>query len=1045
MKLFLIFFTYLTITASAQTTRYLKGAPFITNFTYKDFKGEPQVWSSVQDKFGIMYFANASGVITYDGARWSAIKGDFNGVVRSLAYDPKSNRIYLGARNLIGYLEENKNGIKIFHKIEKPNNIKDVRLKLVDHVQMYQGSAYFVTDNALVRHRDTTTVAWTFPGKISSIHNHNSSELLFLVGGEGIYHIVNGQPEKYIPNNPEFKLQFTFSDSIGLDEYLLFSISGKFSRMNKNGLSALSLDLPISKNYPEFYRGAKVNDSLYALATLNKGILFFNKTGKLFDWITEENGLINNNVKHLTIDKDGNIWASTEKGISFIEYSTPVRNISKQFKLDAIVESSFIYGNKLYIGTGNGAFLVQKSNGENPFIPELKPLENVRAQVFSLVRVNDYLLASTGDGFYQLEPTYRKFSPDSYRSAFLYPLPSNPNFVLAGLIDGIAVLHFENKMWKVLGRLNGIKNETWTIAEDRSGYIWSGTKSEGVHRFRFNLKNPLQPDSLTSFSTANSNLPNNDTYVHMIKNYLVISSHGSLVSFDTLKNSFVPFTELGTDFTTGVKWLERIQSTSQGKWIYIYGTTASPEFNSIFETYDSFDLTMPSPTNFSRLSNTLIYTMNLPASNSYWFGGPDGLFRFTAQVDKPNNISSLTSIREITVDSDSTIRSGSLFRDTFTEPVVLQYPINQIRFSFTTLDFVMPEYRRYQYFLENYDTKWSEWSDEIQKDYTNIPSGKYRFLVRSKTVSGILAETDFVDLIILPPWYLTSWMIIFYVLLFVGIVYLIVRWRTIRLQNMNKNLELAVKDKTNQLLQSEKMAAFGQIASGLSHELNNPLTVVSMNLESLKLTMDSITFPDDLTKSNFSKSINDSFYGIDRMANIIQSMKLLAFTGNRIKAKTKINSEIDETLRLYFSNIENIRFSKKYSDIPDVMINTGDFRRSLVNLFLNSIQAIQEAYKKGKLLDHQGHISVETVVRQSDEHQQIIILIFDNGIGFPDDIAKNVFDPFFTTKEIGAGKGLGLSETFSLIQSMNGEIKINSSENQGTVVQILLPVSDQIV
>lgn len=220
--------------------------------------------------------------------------------------------------------------------------------------------------------------------------------------------------------------------------------------------------------------------------------------------------------------------------------------------------------------------------------------------------------------------------------------------------------------------------------------------------------------------------------------------------------------------------------------------------------------------------------------------------------------------------------------------------------------------------------------------------------------------------------------------------------------------------------QSEKLNSMGILAAGIAHEINNPLTNASLNLEMLQ----------DLVggKEKINRKLESIDRNITRASNIAQ--ELLHFSRESELSFEPVS--LNELIRSSNILIKNQNLSSiitlDLGQIPDIMGIPYKLEEVFINLLMNSIDACEDG----------DSIKVET----SCCSNQVFITITDTGHGIPPDNITRVFDPFFTTKEIGKGTGLGLSVCYNIIKQHHGNISLVSSEQGGAVVTITLPVAE---
>lgn len=257
----------------------------------------------------------------------------------------------------------------------------------------------------------------------------------------------------------------------------------------------------------------------------------------------------------------------------------------------------------------------------------------------------------------------------------------------------------------------------------------------------------------------------------------------------------------------------------------------------------------------------------------------------------------------------------------------------------------------------------------------------------------------------------------------------------IELKDLNKKLssindELVqrneqLKDTQEQLIRTEKLAAVGTLASGVSHELRNPLSAIKNAVFLLKRKLSRKVMPDIDEKVIQFLDIMDK--EIDRSTRIIND--LLGFT--RVAKPTRIRSDIRIVINEALSRLkiaENIKLSKDLqSDLPMVTIDANQIGQVLINLIENACQAMTDG----------GELQIST--RKSKVFAEIEIA--DSGCGIPEKEIKKIFDPLFTTKPKGIGMGLAICH--GIIDKHNGTIEVKSREGKGTNMIVKLPLEDK--
>ena len=263
------------------------------------------------------------------------------------------------------------------------------------------------------------------------------------------------------------------------------------------------------------------------------------------------------------------------------------------------------------------------------------------------------------------------------------------------------------------------------------------------------------------------------------------------------------------------------------------------------------------------------------------------------------------------------------------------------------------------------------------------------------------------------------------------------------LASLNRNLEqkvaertaalrdaLAEKERTQEhLIQSESLAAIGQLVAGAAHELNNPIAGAMSLVET---SADTIAGWDEEMESR-EEVLDDlrfSLGELQRAGKIIRSLLDLSRQTQTYLEAVDMNRAVDDALRVLQNQLKQMKvvIEKDYGEIPAVEGNFANLGQVLINVIRNALQALPE----GK-----GQIALSTCHRPATD--TVVVACRDSGTGIPAAVLKDVFKPFFTTKKVGRGTGLGLYISHEIVRRHEGRISVESEEDKGTLVTIELP------
>ncbi|MBI1817981.1 MAG: PAS domain S-box protein [Deltaproteobacteria bacterium] len=225
----------------------------------------------------------------------------------------------------------------------------------------------------------------------------------------------------------------------------------------------------------------------------------------------------------------------------------------------------------------------------------------------------------------------------------------------------------------------------------------------------------------------------------------------------------------------------------------------------------------------------------------------------------------------------------------------------------------------------------------------------------------------------------------------------------------------------SQLIQSEKMAAIGQLAAGIAHEIRNPLGIILNALYDLSELV-------DRSNPEIQEDLQIAKDEMGRVQEIINNLLEFSRESRAELEPVDINDLLRKTLQLIHKSLQNadVRVTTDLGLSAPCLANQNALRQIFLNLITNAVQA----------MPHGGELRLRTA---SLPNGRVQIEFSDSGVGIPEDSLKDIFNPFFTTKAPGQGTGLGLSVVHSVVQRYQGEITVRSKPNEGSTFIIELP------
>ncbi len=274
-------------------------------------------------------------------------------------------------------------------------------------------------------------------------------------------------------------------------------------------------------------------------------------------------------------------------------------------------------------------------------------------------------------------------------------------------------------------------------------------------------------------------------------------------------------------------------------------------------------------------------------------------------------------------------------------------------------------------------------------------------------------------------------------------------------QQEQKQLIARLEEAQGQLLQSEKMAAIGQLAAGVAHEINNPVGYINSNIstlrqyvEDLKKLLDAygrlegemersdqqleaigrikeeIDF--DYLQEDIDSLLDESMEGVGRVRQIVRDLKDFSHADQGEWETADLHQCLDSTLNVVWNELKyKAEVVKEYGELPPVTCLASQISQVFMNLLVNAAHAIKD----------RGVITIRT----GDAGDRVWVEVCDTGSGISEEQQKRIFEPFFTTKPVGKGTGLGLSLSYGIVEKHGGSIDLHSVPGEGSRFRIWLP------
>ncbi len=765
------------------------GQPFIgqreiTNYEKKKYNAGTKNWQIQQDKQGRMYFANNEGVLSFDGNYWELYPLPNKTIVWSV--EMVNNQLFVGGQDEMGFLSPDKSGQLSFHSLKSYLDESDQKFADIWNIVNVGDDIFFRSISRLFKwnkgkmkvYQPNST--WFFLGKFQSkVIAHDEAR--------GIMIYKNGNWELFIKKQelPENFYITSISDYTPGSSIITTSKNGLF-KLTEEGIKPLTIKGINNKDH--FTSIVKVDEFNYVLGTYNNGVYLFNEKNEVIESFTKQEGLQNNNLRSLYIDKSKNIWMGLNNGISFIPFNNAIKDINPVDFRDGSGYSMAVHNNHMYFASSNGVYELPFENKKDLSFLKNNLTNISEGQTWKLGILNNQLYAGKEDGLYQIENRSAKVVDKKSGYWTFETLSNKQNITVTGSYEQVRLFEQKEAKWNDLGNIKSFSGSARFLAIDTNNYIWVSHPYRGV--YKISLK-----DSTTKLYTSDHGLPSTlNNHVYKIKNKVLIATEKGIFEYNELRDNF----EVSSYYKNiyGEKSVRYLKEDVQGNIWFVED-----------KNLGVIDLSGKKPTIIyipELNGNILSGFENVYSYDNYntFIGGQKGFYQINFEKYKENTIPLKILIRKVKIkgDVDSVLFGG--YNQDINEDQSLsslgkakvKFQLNSFHFEYVAPLFEQQINLEYSYRLKGFDKTWSNWNKKTEKDYTNLPAGNYTFEVKARNNLNNESPITSYNFEVLAPWYFNFWSICFYGFLLFVLLYLFYKLQAKkylnRYQEQQKELEL---------------------------------------------------------------------------------------------------------------------------------------------------------------------------------------------------------------------------------------------------------------
>jgi len=735
-------------------------------FTHNQYRAGSQNWAVAQDGNNRVLFANNEGLLVFDGTRWQVYPVPNKTIVRSVGVAADS-RIYVGAQDELGYFAPDASGCLRYNSLREKLPVSVQRFADVWELEMQGNVVFFRTNHHIFRWENEQFLVFPAPSAWVSLHQHQN-QVLAQDDKTGLLVFEQGAWKPWIPASglPD-GFQVTDITPFRKDTSLVSSNGHGLMLMAGNQLLPFTIRSASIKPDQHMTSVSQAPDGSFWVGTYFNGAFHMSAEGQILDKLSTSNGLPNNTVRVIYSDQEGNAWVGLDNGLALYSYNNHVRHINPPaFNKGAGYQVKSHQGN-LYFALSTGLQYVPIQGVRDLSEVRTEPIPIAGGLTWQLSVYNNQLLAGRDDGLWLIEQNRAKKILSDTGFWGCIPVPgSNPPLLAAGNYLGIRQLEVSDKGLTDKGPVKGFAESSRYMEADDS-CVWVSHPYRGV--FRINSKT----NEIRLYGQKKGFPSDLDNHVFKLRNKIVFATSRGLYAYDAGRDSIVkapayeklfgalPLRYLKEDNSGNIWFVQdkmlAVVDYSGDSAVIHYIPELHNRILSGFENiypYDQENVLISAESGF--------YHINYRAYR-------ERIRPFKAYLSELSFIGSRDSILF------GGFGEGQIHGK---DPLVIPYQSNSLHFAGAASWFGQHSSMEFSFFLEGFDDGWGPWVINPEKDYTNLPAGKYTFNIRARRSPSHLSEVYSFKFVVASPWYKTTWAYLAYGILAIMCVYALMKMQS---------------------------------------------------------------------------------------------------------------------------------------------------------------------------------------------------------------------------------------------------------------------------
>jgi len=859
-------------------------SPYFQNYSISEYNAGNKNWDVSKADNGKLYVANHSGLLEYDGLKWTFKQLPNKTTIRSvLAY---KDRIYTGSYEEFGYWRTDVKGELVYTSLSRSIQSQISDAEEFWEIITYQDAIIFKSFGHVYIYRNDQIIIVTPPlassaDVISSI-DIADKKLLVSTLNNGIYTL---EKDSLVPKINDSSLDqayvVTISSLSNEELFITTQLQGCFV-YSDHKLTPWKSEMNELLKEHQLNRFSQLENGNMVFGTIKNGVYVTNNLGEIIFHINKENGLANNTVLGQYVDSNHKLWLGLDNGMASVDLNSNLTFYNDLSGRLGTVYDVIKYHGTIYIGSNTGLFYLDKQGN-------LQFIDHSQGQVWDLRQINGQLFCGHNKGTYLVENNKLKQISSNTGGWVIKKVPEETNLYIQGTYNGLVRFKKIDGHWSVK-RLDGTAIPVKYLVFEDMHTVWAAHAYRGLYKITFNANY----DTITNIRNYQSKglLSNYNVRVYNIKNNICFKTNYGWQKYEPLLDSIVPYKLLNQDIGKDAYIISADDSDGDMDQLVIKNSKDIISFKSLSGEGSNLSLT----SNFFK-NRLIVGSEKISKINDSIFALNlnDGFMLF----DKKNYSESYElykpSIEKVEIDK-SPINLDS--------PEVIEFPYKKsISFSLSS-----PKSgdHHFEYAISNLDSvRWNK-IDSDKLELSNLNSGNYTILFRTSNGFGLTSDITSQKIHILPPWYKNKYGFALYAFITLLVILTFYALHKLKVIKEQKLLQLKLKKEQREMLREKTLQNERKIV-----ELKNEALKNEINLKSKQLANTAMA----LVKKNeaLTELKNELLHHKDEFSNYYSYKKLLKKVDGSIAHKDEW-----EIFEYNFNQVHEEFFNKLKKQFPQL-------------------------------------------------------------------------------------------------------------------------------